>query len=74
LVANQVRREIAVLSGEIIAGGSCGENDCPTIVRAEGGMIDVQGYSRQDVKTPVGEAVVRIPAALILEAAHALGG
>jgi hypothetical protein len=37
-------------------------------------MIDVQGYSRQDVKTPVGEAVVRIPAALILEAAHALGG
>jgi hypothetical protein len=59
--------------GMIIAGGSCGEHDCPTITSAEGDMVDVQGYHHADVATPEGELVVRVPAALILEAAHALG-
>ncbi|HEY1916313.1 MAG TPA: hypothetical protein VGH27_12135 [Streptosporangiaceae bacterium] len=60
--------------GKIIAGGGCGENDCPAIALAGDGMLDVQGYQQPGVETPTGEAVVRIPAALILEAARALGG
>jgi hypothetical protein len=60
-------------SGKILAGGSCGENDCPTITSAEQGMVDVQGYHQAAVAAPDGELVVRVPAALILEAAHALG-
>jgi hypothetical protein len=59
---------------EIIAGGECGENDCPTIALAEGGMVDVQGYHQPGISTPDGEVVARIPASLILEAARALGG
>jgi hypothetical protein len=59
--------------GKIIAGGSCGENDCPTITTAEGNMVDVQGYHQVDIATPGGEIVARIPASLILEAARALG-
>ncbi len=59
--------------GKIIGGGNCGENDCPTITSAEDGMVDVQGYHQADVPTPDGEIVARIPAELILEAAHALG-
>jgi hypothetical protein len=59
--------------GTIIAGGSCTVNDCPTITTAEQDMVDVQGYHQADVATPEGELVVRIPAALIVEAARALG-
>jgi hypothetical protein len=57
--------------GTIIAGGSCGEHDCPTITSAERDMV--QGYHQAEAATPEGELVVRIPAALILEAARALG-
>ena len=59
--------------GMVIAGGSCGENDCPTITCAGNGMVDVQGYQQGDVPVPVGETVARIPASLIIEAARALG-
>jgi len=57
----------------IIAGGACGEHDCPTITSAERDMVDVQGYHQPDIATPDGEVVVRVPASLILEAARALG-
>lgn len=60
--------------GRVIAGGGCGENDCPAIALADGGMLDVQGYQQTGVTTPEGEAVVRIPAELILEAARVLDG
>lgn len=60
--------------GRVIAGGGCGENDCPAIALADGGMLDVQGYQQTEVTTPEGEAVVRIPAELILEAARVLDG
>lgn len=50
----------------ILAGGTCGEHDCPTITSTE------QGH-QADVATPESELVVRLPAALILEAARALG-
>jgi hypothetical protein len=59
--------------GMIIAGGACTANDCPTITSAENDMVDVQGYHQADIATPDGEIVARIPAALILEAARALG-
>ena len=59
--------------GKILAGGGCGEHDCPTITSAEQGMVDVQGYHQAGIATPDGELVVRIPASLILEAARALG-
>jgi hypothetical protein len=59
--------------GTIIAGGNCGENDCPTITCAGNGMVDVQGYHQNGARTPDGEIVARIPAQLILEAAKALG-
>lgn len=60
--------------GAIIAGGDCGENDCPTITYAADGMVDVQGYYQSGPQVPDGEIVARVPAALILEAARALGG
>jgi hypothetical protein len=60
--------------GKIIAGGECGENDCPTIALAEGDMVDVQGCHQPDIHTPRGEVIARIPATLILEAARALRG
>ena len=59
--------------GTIIAGGACGENDCPTIMSAEQDMVDVQGYHQTEIATPDGEIVARVPASLILEAARALG-
>lgn len=37
-------------------------------------MVDVQGHHQPGIATPAGETVVRIPAALIVEAARALGG
>ena len=60
--------------GQIIAGGNCGENDCPTIMRVDGEMVDVQGYHQPDVAAPEGETVARVPAALIIEAARVLAG
>jgi hypothetical protein len=60
--------------GQIIAGGACGENDCPTIALADEGMLDVQGNHQTGIETQAGETVVRIPVSLILEAARALGG
>jgi hypothetical protein len=58
--------------GKVIAGGSCGENDCPTITSADNGMVDIQGYHQTDVPVPNGETVARIPASLLIEAARAL--
>lgn len=60
--------------GQILAGGACGEHDCPTITLASEGMVDVQGYQQTGIETSADEAVVRLPASLILEAARALGG
>jgi hypothetical protein len=58
---------------DIIAGGTCDSNDCPTIFATDNGMVAVQGAHLPQVTTPAGEIVALIPAALILEAAHALG-
>jgi hypothetical protein len=60
--------------GRVFAGGTCGENDCPTISSADNGMVDVRGYQQAGIPTPDREVVVRIPAALISEAARALDG
>ena len=60
--------------GIIIAGGNCGENDCPTITCADNDMVDVQGYYQFGTSIPDGETVARIPAQLIIDAARALGG
>ncbi|WP_019629453.1 hypothetical protein [Actinomadura atramentaria] len=57
----------------LIAGPACTEDDCPQIGLATDGMVDVQGYIQSQITTPDGEAVVRIPAELIMEAARALG-
>jgi len=59
--------------GDVLAGGSCGDSDCPAIMVAGDGMVDVQGYHQPDARTPEGEIIVRIPAALIVEAARVLG-
>jgi hypothetical protein len=37
--------EASMELGKIIAGGTCGENDCPAIALAEDHMVDVQGYT-----------------------------
>ncbi|HLJ99183.1 MAG TPA: hypothetical protein VKU39_04660 [Streptosporangiaceae bacterium] len=60
--------------GQILAGGNCGENDCPTIVSVGDGMVEVQGYHQQYARTPAGETVALIPAVLIIEAARVLSG
>lgn len=60
--------------GMIIAGGNCGENDCPTISCADNGMVDVQGYYPNGISAPVGETIARIPAQLIIDAAQVLVG
>jgi hypothetical protein len=49
------------------------DGDCPTVYRTDLGTIGVQGYV-VDRATPDGEALVEIPAELLLEAARALGG
>lgn len=56
-----------------IADGNCKDGDCPTVYRTDRGTIGVQGYLL-DRATPDGEALVEIPAELLLEAARALGG
>jgi hypothetical protein len=64
-----------------ISGGSgtwkpgdppCGSNDCPTVYTTERGTVAVQGYVVEH-PVPGGEAVVEIPAEVLLEAARALG-
>ena len=56
-----------------IADDNCKDGDCPTVYRTDRGTIGVQGYLL-DQATPDGEALVEIPAELLLEAARALGG
>ncbi|MGB3440433.1 MAG: hypothetical protein WBA97_16930 [Actinophytocola sp.] len=56
----------------MIAGGDCGRDDCPTVFTADTGDIVVQGYV-VDKQTPDDEAVVKIPANVLREAARALG-
>jgi hypothetical protein len=56
-----------------IAASNCKDGDCPTVYRTDRGTIGVQGYVL-DRATPDGEALVEIPAELLMEAAHALGG
>ncbi|MGB7798021.1 MAG: hypothetical protein WBL53_17445 [Pseudonocardiaceae bacterium] len=55
-----------------IAGGDCGNDDCPTIFTTDKGTIAVQGHIVRR-KTSTGEAVVEIPIAVFREAARALG-
>jgi hypothetical protein len=56
-----------------IADSNCKDGDCPIVYRTDRGTIRVQGYLL-DRTTPDGEALVEIPAELLLEAARALGG
>ena len=56
-----------------IAAGNCKDGDCPTVYRTDRGTVGVQGYVL-DRTTQDGEAMVEIPAELLLEAARALGG
>lgn len=55
-----------------IARSDCKDGDCPTVYRTDRGTVAVQG-DRLDRKAPAHEAVVEIPAELLLEAARALG-
>ncbi|MGH3852204.1 MAG: hypothetical protein ACRDR6_01635 [Pseudonocardiaceae bacterium] len=52
--------------------GECKDDDCPMVFTTDRGTVAVQGYT-VDRMTPDGEAVVEISAALLLEAARALG-
>ncbi|MGH3721099.1 MAG: hypothetical protein ACRDRI_20075 [Pseudonocardiaceae bacterium] len=52
--------------------GECKDDDCPTVFTTDRGTVAVQGYMVDRV-SPDGEVVVEIPAALLLEAARALG-
>ena len=56
----------------VLASSDCKDGDCPTVYRTDRGTIGVQGYML-DRATPDGEALVEIPAELLLEAARALG-
>lgn len=56
-----------------LAASNCKDGDCPTVYRTGRGTIGVQG-SVINRATPDGEALVEIPAELLLEAARALGG
>jgi hypothetical protein len=55
-----------------IAGGDCGQDDCPTIFTTNRGTIAVRGCIVHQ-ETATGEAVVEISMAVFQEAAHALG-
>ncbi|MFF0575661.1 hypothetical protein ACFY19_03835 [Streptosporangium saharense] len=62
------------MDDDIIAGGNCGSNDCPTVFRtSRPGFVAVQGYTIRTIRTPDGESAVEVPEALIREAARALG-
>lgn len=52
--------------------GNCKDGDCPTVYRTDRGTLAVQGYQIAHA-TPAAEAVVEIPAELLMEAARALG-
>ena len=56
-----------------IADANCKDGDCPAVYRTDRGTIAVQG-NRLDHVTPETEALVEIPAELLVEAVRALGG
>jgi hypothetical protein len=56
-----------------IADSNCKDGDCPAVYRTDRGTIRVQGYLLDRI-TSDGEALVEIPAELLLEAVRALGG
>lgn len=66
-------REGATMELTKIAASNCKDGDCPTVYRTGRGTVGVQGYLL-DRATPDGEAMVEIPAELLMEAARALGG
>lgn len=59
--------------------GSCPDGKtCATVFKTDRGTVVIQGYTLSNaelsyVDLPDGEAAVEIPAALLLEAAHAYG-
>ena len=55
-----------------LAGDCDGTNDCPNIRQTARGTIAVQGHLMTHVYPPDGEAVVEIPAKMLMEAARAL--
>lgn len=56
----------------LIAGGSCGRDDCPAVFTTDPGTVAVQGYDLAR-ETPAGESVVEVPVAVLREAVRALG-
>lgn len=52
---------------------ACKTGDCPAVYRTDRGTIAVQGGQLVH-PTPSHEAIVEIPAELLMEAARALGG
>lgn len=56
-----------------IASANCKDGDCPTVYSTDRGTVAVQGYKVTHV-VPDGEAIVEIPAELLVEAVRALGG
>ncbi|MGF7239112.1 MAG: hypothetical protein ACQSGP_29775 [Frankia sp.] len=56
--------------------GACASGACPTVFSTDGDDVVVQGYVVHDQMIqdglPQGEAVVRLPRSVILEAAGAL--
>lgn len=57
---------------EIAGGGNCKDGDCPKVFRTDRGTIAVRGDQLAH-PTAEGEAIVEIPAEVLLEAARALG-
>lgn len=59
----------------LIAGGDCHQGTCPTVWDTGGDDVLVQGFTLDGhgLDLPVGEDVVRLPRAVILGAARALG-
>jgi len=57
-----------------IAGVQCGHGECPTIYEDDAHVDDVVVQGKlESMTTPPGEAAVRLPKAMILEAAAKLG-
>jgi hypothetical protein len=65
------RRKIMELTK--ITGTNCKDGDCPAVYRTDRGTVAVQGY-RVPHAAPEDEAIVEIPAELLVEAMRALGG
>jgi hypothetical protein len=55
-----------------IAGNDCKDGDCAAIYRTDRGTVAVQGDHLAH-SAPEGEAIVEIPAELLVEAVRALG-